>query len=279
MGARPTVEVAGGTFRAMGTVVSVRVGVRPGDDTDAAAAVAAVDAVFRRWEAHCSLFDPASELSRIARGQLALPEAGADVRDAYALALEWRMRTDGAFTPHRGDGVIDLDGVVKALAIAEAAELLAHGGSPRWAIDAGGDVFVSSTTGDDEWHVGIVDPADRAALLGGIRLGARRRAVATSGSAERGDHIWTRPGEGPTPFVQVSVAADDIVTADVIATAIVAGGRASLDTCADRFDVDVLAVEHDGSLLATPGWPRAVSAPAVPRSAPPAAPPAAGAAR
>ena len=39
-----------------------------------------VDAVFRRWEARCSLFDPASELSRIRRGELALPDAGEEVR-------------------------------------------------------------------------------------------------------------------------------------------------------------------------------------------------------
>jgi thiamine biosynthesis lipoprotein len=273
----PTVGLPAGTFHAMGTVVSVRAGARPGDDADAAAALAAVAAVFHRWEAHCSLFDRTSELSRISRGELALHEAGDDVRDAYALAIEWRTRTDGAFTPHRGDGVVDLDGVVKALAIAEAGEALAHDGVPGWAIDAGGDVLVSPTAPGEEWPVGIVDPADRAALLGGVRLGARRRAVATSGSAERGDHIWTRPGEGPTPFLQVSVAADDIVTADVLATAIVAGGPAGLDACADRFDIDVLAVHRDGSLLATPGWPRAVSdrEPA----AAPAAPPAAGAAR
>ena len=71
-------------------------------------------------------------------------------------------------------------------------------------------------------------------------------AVATSGSAERGDHIWTQPGAGPSPFVQVSVAAGDILTADVLATAIVAGGRPALDEFADRFPIDVLAVLGDG---------------------------------
>jgi thiamine biosynthesis lipoprotein len=57
----------------------------------------------------------------------------------------------------------------------------------------------------------------------------------------------------------VSVAAADILTADVLATAIVSGGRAALDEFAERFDVDVLAVQRDGSLLATPGWPRALT--------------------
>jgi thiamine biosynthesis lipoprotein len=57
----------------------------------------------------------------------------------------------------------------------------------------------------------------------------------------------------------VSVAASDIVTADVLATAVVAGGRGTLDAVTARWDVDVLAVTHDGALLATPGF-RAPSA-------------------
>ncbi|HZW42092.1 MAG TPA: hypothetical protein VFE99_07300, partial [Agromyces sp.] len=79
--------------------------------------------------------------------------------------------------------------------------------------------------------------------------------------------IWTPPGAGPAEFVQVSVAATDILTADVLATAIVAGGRPALDEFADRFPIDVLAVLGDGSLLATPGWPRAALI-APPRGAP-----------
>ncbi|HEX6365333.1 MAG TPA: FAD:protein FMN transferase [Agromyces sp.] len=247
-------------FAAMGTVVSLRIArSRAPVDGFAAedAATADVVATFARWAARCSLFDPASELSRINRGELALPDASEDVRRAYAVALEWRTRTGGAFTPHRGDGVIDLNGVVKALAIAEAGATLQRAGFARWGIDAGGDVLVApGTLGDPEWLIGIADPADRAQLLALFELGRRRLAIATSGSAERGDHIWTVPGAGPTPFVQVSVAAGDILTADVLATAIVSGGHAALDEFTERFDVDVLAVPRDGSLLATPGWPR-----------------------
>ncbi|WP_448005753.1 FAD:protein FMN transferase [Agromyces bauzanensis] len=243
-----------GAFAAMGTVVSVRLGAA---GVHADAAVTAVAAVFTRWEARCSLFDPDSELSRVGRGELALADASVEVRDAYAIALDWRARTGDAFTPHRGDGRIDLNGVVKALALAEAGAALERAGFARHGLDAGGDVLVAPVgAGEPPWQIGIVDPADRGALLARVDLGGRRLAVATSGSAERGDHIWTAPGAGPSPFVQVSAAAADIVTADVLATAVVAGGHDALDDVADRFDVDVLAVRRDGSLLATPGWPR-----------------------
>ena len=254
-------ELPRGAFAAMGTVVSVRLGV---EGVHADAAVAAVGAAFARWEARCSLFMPDSELSRIGRGELALADASDDVRGAYAMALDWRARTGGAFTPHRGDGLIDLNGVVKAVAIAEAGAALDRAGFARWAVDAGGDVLVAAAgaaAGRPDaaaWQIGVVDPADRRALLARVDLGRRRRAVATSGSAERGDHIWMQPGAGPSPFVQVSVTACDILTADVLATAIVSGGRAALDEFSERFDIDVLAVQRDGSLLATPGWPRAL---------------------
>jgi thiamine biosynthesis lipoprotein len=86
--------------------------------------------------------------------------------------------------------------------------------------------------------------------LGGT---SRFCSLATSGSAERGDHIWTA-GTGRADFVQVSVAAADIVTADVLATAIVAGGRPMLDRATDNWDVEVLAILADGGLLGSPGF-------------------------
>jgi thiamine biosynthesis lipoprotein len=55
-------------------------------------------------------------------------------------------------------------------------------------------------------------------------------------------------------FVQVSVAAADVVTADVLATAIVAGGIPMLNRATDMWDIDVLAVRADGDLLATQGF-------------------------
>lgn len=275
------------TFVCMGTVVSLTVPVRPGhglqEDLDRLeAATAVVEDQFAALDAQFSLFRPDSEASRIARGELTLLQASPLLRDLYADAVRWRRRTEGAFTPERPDGLLDLSGLVKGYAIAEAGRSLVALGLADWCLNAGGDVLVSGSpapssapsasgaageAGASPWLAGIVDPADRRTLLGAYPLGPRpaaRFALATSGSAERGDHIWTvglRGASGPRrpEFTQVSVAAQDIVTADVLATAIVAGGRATLDAVTARWDVDVLAVAHDGGLLATPGF-RAPSA-------------------
>ncbi len=228
-------------FEVMGTVVSLRAAI---DD----AAFDRVRSVFTDADARFSLYRPDSELSSIRDGRHRLSDASAELRAVYALAIDWRIATDGAFTPHRPDGLVDLDGVVKAWAMDRAA---AHLGGD-WCLNVGGDVLVAGAQPDGSpWSVGIVDPVDRATLLTSIELAGSRAAAATSGSSERGEHIWTRAGTA-SEFVQVTVIADDILTADVLATAIVSGGVATLDTVTDRFDVDVLTVDRSGELRATP---------------------------
>ena len=231
------------TFETMGTVVSLEWAGKPARVTD-------VRRIFEAADRRFSLHRPDSELSRVADGSLELLDASSELREVYATALGWRGETGGAFTPHRPDGALDLNGIVKAWAMAEAGRALGDG---EWCLNVGGDVLVSgqAETGAP-WVVGIVDPSDRAELLTAVPIVGARRAAATSGSAERGDHIWTRGREG-AEFAQVTVVAADIVTADVLATAIVSGGALSLDDLTGRFDVDVLAVDRNGELRATPG--------------------------
>jgi thiamine biosynthesis lipoprotein len=188
------------------------------------------------------------------------------MRARYEEAAGWRLMTEGAFTADRPDGALDLSGLIKGHAIKEAGTSLRALGLADWCVNAGGDVLVSGspTPGSGEsWRAGIVDPADRRTLLAGFPLGASalasdgggKVALATSGSAERGDHIWS-VAAGAAEFRQVSVAAADVVTADVLATAIVAGGTPMLRRATALWDIDVLAVRGGGELLATPGFRR-----------------------
>ena len=262
------------TVESMGTVISIRLGDAGGDADDAddvgsphsisrrAAARHAVAEVFRGWNERFSLYREESELSRVNRGALRLTQAGSQLRDCYALALQWRDQTDGVFTPHRDDGAIDLSGIVKSLAIAQAGDALRRLGVRDWSVNAGGDILVDGDQAPGlNWSAAIVDPLDRQARLAAVPLRLPLRAVATSGSMERGEHIWTTLDGALSPFRQVTVFGRDIVTADVLATAIIAGGQAArrpggqaaLDRSTDAFPVEVLAVLRDGSLLATPG--------------------------
>lgn len=236
-------------FPTMGTMVSL--------GTASAIAVGPVEEVFAAFEQRFSRFRPDSEISRIAAGELRLDEASAELIAMYAEALGWRRRTEGAFSPNRPDGVVDLDGIVKAAAMREAGAVLDASGCGDWTLVVGGDILVSASSAAEtpvREPIGVVDPFDRTALACSIMLAGTRRAVATSGSAERGDHIWLGGRVAPADFVQVTVVADDIVTADVLATAIVSAGRDGLDDLCDRWPVDVFAIDRAGDAVATPGF-------------------------
>ncbi|MGF6835296.1 thiamine biosynthesis lipoprotein [Paenarthrobacter sp. TE4293] len=244
------------SFRSMGTVVSLTVASRTHADTavdELESAVEVIEGIFAQLDQTFSLYRTGSEASRLGRGELVLASSSEIVRDLYAEAAEWRLATEGAFTADRPDGTLDLSGIVKAHATREAALSLGALGLRNWCLNAGGDVLVSGSPGPEThepWLAGIVDPLDRQALLGAFRM-EPMSALATSGSAERGEHIWAVGGTAPE-FIQVSVAAPDIVTADILATAIVAGGTRTLDQAVDRWKVAVLAVRPGGALLATP---------------------------
>jgi len=235
------------TFETMGTVVSLRL---PDDLTSEAAqmAVSAVTGEFTDRDARFSLYRPDSEASRIARGELALTASSDEMRDAYAESLVWRDATGGAFTPHRPDGVIDLSGTIKADALRAAAAGLRELGVTTFSINAGGDIVTSGVPQDGAWITGIANPLEPGAVISVVSATPGMSCLATSGIAERGEHIWRRP-DTDTSFVQATVCADDIMTADVLATAIIAGGSETLDLVTSRGDVGVLVVRADGSLL------------------------------
>jgi FAD:protein FMN transferase len=240
-------------FETMGTVVSLAFRLDPPDR----ATQDEIEREFARWDDRYSLYRPNSELSRVASGEIDLTQASEHLLSTYGLATEWRSATGGAFTAHRPDGVIDLSGIVKAEAIRAAGDILQAADVVDWAITVGGDLLISpARAGNRPWTVGIVDPSNRGELLTSIALSDGRRACATSGVAERGDHIW-RTTAAPH-FAQATVVADDIVTADVLATAIIAGGTETLDLACRTWSIDVITVDDNGDIRMTAGAARAM---------------------
>ena len=251
-------------FEAMGTVVSLTL-VDQLTPATLQAATAAVEDVFAELNDRFSLYQDDSEISRLAQGSLTLPEASEQMREAYAEALEWRERTNGIFTPHRPDGTLDLSGTIKAVAISQAADALRAHSYTNFSVNAGGDVLVSGhedLAARAGWTTGIVDPADRTSMLTAVVLSNAQpdslRAIATSGSAERGDHIWRRT-ESELQFVQASVLAPEIVMADVLATTIIAGGMAAFEHASTNFPVAVFAIDDVGEFFANPLFEEALA--------------------
>ncbi len=267
-------------FRSMGCEVVVE-GASP-------AVLGGVRALFDRYDAVFSRFRPESELMRLNRagggamsplfrdvldtalwasdqtGGLVDPRVGAAVVAAgydrdFALGLDsdepaaparaggglWRL---GPVLRLAGSVQLDLNGVVKALAVDRAAALL------------DGDGFVSA--GGDLATRGAVDVAlsggDAVRAAGGLATsGTTRRRWLRGGEAQHHliDPRTGRPAE--TPWSEVTVCAATCLAADVAAKAALLHGAAGPDWLHRRG----LPGRFVGAeVVATPGWTDALQA-------------------
>jgi thiamine biosynthesis lipoprotein len=209
--------------------------------------------VLRDADRRFSTYRQDSEVSAANRGELAATEFSADLREVVRIGDEAAAASDGAFRIRLPDGRLDLDGVVKGWAAARAAELLSAAGLQHFCLNAGGDVVVSgSPHGTAPWNVGIRSPRDPAAML--AVLAVTDASVATSGAYERGPHIVDgRTGSPAAGLVSATVVADDLTTADVLATAVFASGEPGVEWAIAHGASGVLGLAEDGRVLAAGG--------------------------
>ena len=240
----------------MGTTVSVEV--EPPLVPDAI-----LDEVFEglhEVDERFSTYKPDSEISRLMRGELREEDASLDVRHVLAACDHLAIATGGAFDArrHRPDGRIDPSGFVKGWAVEEAAwQIDAAGGRNYW-INAGGDVVARGhASGGRPWRVGIRHPdrSDRVAAV----LAVSDRAVATSGTYERGAHITDpRTGRPPTGLRSVTVVGPGLAFTDAYATAVYAMGLEGLGWLAahEGDAYAAYAITDDGRAVWTEGMER-----------------------
>jgi thiamine biosynthesis lipoprotein len=196
-------------FRAMGCDVALA-----GGDP------ARVATVLERWEDAFSLFRPESELSRVNRAEAKILAVSPLFARALRVALDVAAETKGLVDPtlcgrwteillserllSRPPGLeLDLNGVVKALAVDEAAEALEGPGF----VSVGGDLAVRGP-------VDVALPAD-----GSVRVVSG--GLATSGTASRGAHLVDTTTGQPSGsrWVQVTASGSSCLAADVAAKA------------------------------------------------------------
>lgn len=176
-----------------------------------------IAAVFERWEDAFSLFRPGSELARVNASPSSVLSVSPLFASTLQLALDVASDTGGLVDPTLGRGAdirlsgallsrppgvaLDLNGVVKSLAVDEAVGALDGFGF----VSAGGDLAVRG-------------PVD-VGLPGGGAVRVVEGGLATSGTATRGRHLVDprtgRPSE--SPWEQVTVSGATCLAADVAA--------------------------------------------------------------
>jgi len=204
------------------------------------AELARVRSLFDEWDATFSLFRADSELNRVnarAHDVTTSPLFARVLRVAFDAA----RATGGLVHPRPRRTTLDLNGVVKSLAVDEALALLAGPGL----VSAGGDVATRGSA--------VVG------LPGGGSLTLADGGLATSGTTKRGPHLLD-PATGRSSrsrWTEVTVAASSCLDADVAAKAaflLDAAGPAWLDErgLAGRFRAGEIVVTNHAWRRALP---------------------------
>jgi FAD:protein FMN transferase len=202
-----------------------------------------------------SLWRPDTPMARLSAGQARLADMPSEVLEVLRLCAQWGGRTEGRFTARDPDGSVDPSGLVKSWAAQQVGRRLLTAGMRHWCVNAAGDVLVHGQARPGEgWAIGIQHPLRPELLVDTVTLTAA--AVATSGTAARGRHVWDpmtgRPAVG---IASVTVIARDLVRADVLATAAVAHGPGAAAWLEAIPGIEALVVSDDGDATSTAGWP------------------------
>lgn len=209
-----------------------------------------VDAVF-------STYKDDSEISRLNRGELMLPNAHRDVLWVLDRCEQLRVETNGYFDVRAASpDLVDPSGLVKGWAVDRAVGLLDAAGVRNYALNAAGDMRLRGRAVPElYWRVGIQHPLelDQVARV----IDTNDLAVATSGEYARGQHVFDPhthrpPEEG---ILSVTITGPDLATADAYATAAFAMGatRAAHWTARLR-GYEAMTILADGRVLSTPGF-------------------------
>jgi FAD:protein FMN transferase len=213
----------------MGLPISLALRGRHADDAAAAAAWAAVMAGLREVDRVFSTYREDSCIARLGRGEIGIEDCPPEVAEVLELGAAAESQSGGAFSTRLpgpdGQPRLDPSGVVKGWAVERAAAPLRALDDTDFCLSAGGDL--TCRTLDPEappWRIGIEDPFDPSRVLAVVPV--LTGAVATSGTAHRGQHLVdARTGRPPEGVASVTVVAGSLTWADIDATAAYARGE------------------------------------------------------
>lgn len=177
-----------------------------------------VDQIFSTYLAN-------SQVSKLRNNEIALGDTHPYLQKVWHSCHEIKELTDGAFDPWAVAGGFDPSGYVKGWAADQVADQLMKLGAKHIQVNAGGDISVrGGKDANTAWKLGVAHPnqSDQISKIYEITNGA----IATSGTAERGDHII----DPQSKIIAVgarsaTVTGPDAGMADALATALIVSGR------------------------------------------------------
>lgn len=234
----------------MGMPISLALRGRHAGDVTGDAAWNDALTLLRRADQTFSTYRTDSEVSQINRGEIGSGDWSADVHEVLAIAEQGRLQSGGAFDVWRtgpdGKPMLDPSGIVKGWAVQRASAALEDLTDTDFCLSAGGDMVCRTRDADAlPWRIGVEDPGDPCGIVAVIPV--HNGGVATSGLVHRGAHIVDpRTGCTPDHLASVTVVADDLIWADIDATAAFVQGLDALTWLATRPGRTGVLVHPDG---------------------------------
>jgi thiamine biosynthesis lipoprotein len=239
---------------AMGTVFSFDIRDTPTPAIRSALAHAVHE--LHRLDETFSTYRADSCISRLDRGEIGLRNCPREVLEVLDHCARVSRATDGWFSVVPA-GTLDPSGLVKGWATETVSRLLREAGAQHTYVNGGGDLQISGRpTPGTPWRVGIAHPL-RPGTLATVITVHRNLAIATSGPAERGAHIFNpHNGRAVTAFASLTLVGPRLTLTDAYATAAFAMGAAARDWLEAQDGYEALAVLPDGSEWRTRGFHR-----------------------
>ena len=177
-----------------------------------------------------SPYKESSPISRIGRGELSIDseELSDDTANEIVEVLDrceaLHHETGGVFDvwslPSPNGTRFDPCGYVKGWSVERASQLVEAAGARRYFINAGGDIAMRGLDDTNQpWRVGLRRAEDANTLALVVQNDGGRFGVATSGSYERGAHIFDPRLDQPvTELASATVVGPSLAEADAFAT-------------------------------------------------------------
>jgi thiamine biosynthesis lipoprotein len=234
----------------MGMPISLALRGRHSDDDAARAAWSAAMAELHEVDRVFSTYRDDSFISRLGRGEIGVEDCPPEVAEVLTLGAAAEAESGGAFSvwlpgPDRRTR-LDPSGVVKGWAAERAAAQLRQLEDTDFSLSAGGDIICRTLDPDGTpWRIGVEHPAEPNHILAVNPV--LSGAVATSGTAHRGQHLVdARTGRPPAGVASVTVVAGSLTVADIDATAAYAQGENAARWLETRPGRSALVVWADG---------------------------------
>lgn len=170
-----------------------------------------------------STYKKTSEITLYNEGEIAKKDLSNDMKKILELSEKTKMETDGYFDIMH-DGKIDPSGLVKGWAIYNASLILKKKGYKNFYVEIAGDIEVAGLNSEGEkWSIGIRNPFNKKENIKIVYL--KDRGIATSGTYERGEHIYNPKEKKESELASITVIGPNIYEADRFATAAFAMGN------------------------------------------------------